>query len=79
MSTALLFRSGGLASVWWVTTVPEFRRRGIGAGITRHALALARQEGDSLAVLLAMPEAKGMYERMGFRERFGFRAYRLRV
>lgn len=78
VATSLLFFGEKAAAVHWVVTLPEFKRRGIGAAMTVHALRDARAAGYRHAVLTASPEGVGVYRRLGFHEcctirRFGWR------
>lgn len=68
VATATLFRTGAVAGVYFVFTLPEVRRRGIGAAITAAALFAAQQHGARLGVLGASPMGEPVYRRMGFRE-----------
>jgi predicted GNAT family acetyltransferase len=55
----------GAISVWGVATLPELRGRGIGTAIT--AFAILDAPGVEFAWLMATPDGRSMYERMGFR------------
>ncbi|HEV7275959.1 MAG TPA: GNAT family N-acetyltransferase [Devosiaceae bacterium] len=68
VATATSFRTGDVAGVYFVFTLPEVRRRGIGASITAAALHRTLQEGARLGVLGASPMGEPVYRRMGFRE-----------
>jgi ribosomal protein S18 acetylase RimI-like enzyme len=56
------------ATVHYVVTRPEARRRGLGAAMTRRVLHEARAAGCRAAVLCASDLGRGIYERLGFRE-----------
>jgi ribosomal protein S18 acetylase RimI-like enzyme len=58
--------SQGAVAVFGVGTLPKFRRRGIGTAITAFAIRDA-QDAD-VAWLMATPEGRHMYDRMGFRD-----------
>ncbi|GAA2825604.1 GNAT family N-acetyltransferase [Kribbella solani] len=64
VATATVFLGAGVAGVYFVMTVPEVRRRGIGAAITYGALQAADAE---YAVLGSSPAGRAVYERLGFR------------
>jgi ribosomal protein S18 acetylase RimI-like enzyme len=68
VATVKLFFAAGVAYIGRVVTIPEFRRRGIGAAITLHALHVARRAGYRVAVLTASPMGIAIYRRLGFRE-----------
>ncbi len=63
-----LLNGSGAVGVFFVGTVPEARRRGLGTAVTHHALLNSRDWGHSHAVLQATPAGRPVYERMGFVE-----------
>ena len=65
VATATVFLGAGVAGVYFVMTVPEARRRGIGAAITYSALHEAAAE---YAVLGSSPAGRSVYAGLGFRE-----------
>jgi ribosomal protein S18 acetylase RimI-like enzyme len=69
VGTSLVFFGGDAAGLYYVSTVPEVRRRGIGTAVTVAALAHARARGRRLAVLHATDMGRPIYHRLGFRER----------
>ena len=73
VATAALVTSGDLAGVYAVSTLPDFRRRGIGRAITLHALQLGAAGGARTGVLQSSPMGRSVYEGMGFREVFSYR------
>lgn len=75
VATSELFVSDGVAAVHYVVTLPELRRRGIGAAMTLRVLDEARALGCRLAVLTASPDGIGIYRRLGFEEYCTFRRY----
>ena len=56
----------GGAGIGWVATLPEARRRGIGALVTARAVEFAVDHGADLIVLEASPEGLHVYEGLGF-------------
>lgn len=64
VATATVYLATGVAGVYFVMTVPEARRRGIGAAITASALADAQNVG--YAVLGASEAGKSVYAGLGF-------------
>jgi ribosomal protein S18 acetylase RimI-like enzyme len=51
-----------------VSTVPAFRRRGIGTAMTHHALEAAASDGARDAYLDATDAGLGIYTRLGFQQ-----------
>jgi GNAT superfamily N-acetyltransferase len=59
--------SGETVGVYHVATLAGARRRGIAGNLVIHALREAREDGCTLATLTATPEARHLYELLGFR------------
>ena len=63
-----LVLSGGVAGIYNVATLPDHRRRGFGASLTRAAIRYATDAGYQVAALATSELARGVYERLGFRD-----------
>ena len=59
-------RSGKVAYIMNMYTVPQHRGRGIATELLARLVGLARQKQCARAVLHALPNARSMYERAGF-------------
>jgi GNAT superfamily N-acetyltransferase len=68
VATASVFLSAGAAGLYFVSTAPGLRRRGIGAAISRAALLGARELGVRIGVLGSSRMGHRMYQRLGFRD-----------
>ena len=68
VATSLLFKGAGVAGIYGVGTLPEMRRKGLGAAITSKPLQDARQQGYHYAVLFATNLGYPVYQRLGFHE-----------
>ena len=67
VATSELFLGGGVAGIYGVTTVPEFRGRGIGTAMTLSPIIDARRRGYAIGVLFSSEMAVGIYADWGFR------------
>lgn len=66
VATNILVLGGGVAGLFGVGTVAEFRNRGIGTAITVQSLLDARDAGASYGALFSSELGKSVYERCGF-------------
>ena len=67
VATAGGMTSEGLVGIFFVSTVPEARRRGYGAALTWAAIEGGRRESAVASFLLASEMGASTYERMGYR------------
>lgn len=77
VGTSTIFAAGGVAGVYFVMTVPEARRQGIGAAVTRFGLVEARELGCRVGVLQSSAAGRSVYEGLGFRQHCTFELYEL--
>lgn len=71
IATAATVSAHGVIGVYNVATAPDYRRRGYGEAITRHAIDAALREtglpkGSTPVVLQSTSEGLRLYRRMGF-------------
>lgn len=73
-ATSALFVQNDVAGIWDITTLPEFRRKGIGTDMTVHALKYARDFCNcSVGVLTASEAGERVYRKIGFQKIKEFR------
>jgi ribosomal protein S18 acetylase RimI-like enzyme len=66
-ATSMVFTTGGVAGIYFVSTLPGFRRRGFGEAMTWRAVEDGRDAGCKSSFLQASEMGRRVYERMGFR------------
>jgi len=66
-ATSLRVRTSDVAGIYFVSTLPLFRRRGFGEAMTWQAIAEGRADGCTIGYLQASEMGRRIYQRMGFR------------
>ena len=72
VGTALIVRTGNLAGIYAVATIPNFRKQGVGSSVMSRAISDARSM-DSEAITLQVVEgsyAESLYKKLGFKTAF---------
>jgi GNAT superfamily N-acetyltransferase len=77
VSCSLLLLTSGAAGLFCVATLPEARRRGIGALISLAPLKEAREMGYKVGVVHSSQMGYGVYRRLGFEDYCKIGLYRL--
>lgn len=68
VGTATLLLAAGVGGLYFVMTVPDARRQGIGSQITRAAMRIAAEAGMNHVILTSSAMGRAMYESVGFRQ-----------
>ncbi|MBU6258172.1 MAG: GNAT family N-acetyltransferase [Burkholderiales bacterium] len=68
VATSVLFLADGLAGIYSVATLPEFRGRGLGRHATSQPLRVAAALGYRIGVLQSSAAGYPVYRGLGFRE-----------
>lgn len=68
VGSASLLLSAGVAGIYGVGVLAEYRRQGIGAEVTAAACRFAADAGFEAAVLTSSPKGQSPYTRVGFRQ-----------
>jgi len=67
-ATSLLFLNGKAAGIYFVTTLADFRKKGIGLELTRATMRYAGVAGARYATLQSSPDGLHVYEQAGFKK-----------
>jgi GNAT superfamily N-acetyltransferase len=67
-ATGMLCASGGTAGIYYVSTRPESRRRGLAGAIMDKLAAIADEAGARFTTLLATPSGRPLYLKHGFKD-----------
>ena len=70
VSTAMNITRNGVVEVYWISTIAEYRGRGIGQFATGEPLRLAYDQGYQTAILQSSAIGESVYRQLGF-ESFG--------
>jgi ribosomal protein S18 acetylase RimI-like enzyme len=73
--TSLCHLDEGLAGIYCVATIPEERRKGLGAHATAEPLRLAARQGYGVGVLQSSEAGYGVYKGLGFADFGGVPLY----
>jgi len=68
VATSLLFLNGNAGGIYFVTTLAEQRKKGIGLQLTMATLNFAKIAGARFATLQSSPDGLQVYKQAGFKE-----------
>lgn len=73
--TSVCYLDGGIAGIYCVSTIPEERRKGLGAHATAEPLRLAARDGYRVGVLQSSEAGHNVYRSLGFADFGGVPLY----
>jgi GNAT superfamily N-acetyltransferase len=68
VATSLLFVHNNTAGIYYVSTLPAYRNKGLGLNVTIAAMQYAKKSGFKNVILQATPLGAKVYIRAGFKE-----------
>lgn len=68
VATSLLFRHENTGGIYFVSTLPAYRKKSIGLVITLATMHFARKTGAQYCTLQSSPDGYRVYEQAGFKE-----------
>ncbi|RYP52978.1 hypothetical protein DL768_001972 [Monosporascus sp. mg162] len=71
IGTGYVHLHAGVAAIHCITVRPEYRRRGIGAALTRYGMRIGREGGAKIAMVTATRSGARVFDPLGFRH-FGW-------
>jgi ribosomal protein S18 acetylase RimI-like enzyme len=75
VATSSIYTDAGVAGLYNVSTLPDFRGRGFGTAVSLVALSEAKKRGYRFAVLQSSAMAVPLYRRLGFKTHCYFHEY----
>ncbi len=77
VATSLLFMDKDTAGIYYVSTLPAYRNKGLGFYVTLAAMQAAKVAGFKNVILQATPAGAKVYRRIGFNEYCQAQIYKL--
>jgi GNAT superfamily N-acetyltransferase len=75
VATSMVCLDGSVAGLWWVSTLPMARGKGIGTEMTLYPIREARQQGYRVGVLLATEMGYPLYKKLGYDDYYKTKTY----
>jgi GNAT superfamily N-acetyltransferase len=68
VATSLLFLQENAGGIYFISTLAEYRKKGIGLALTLATMHFAREAGAQFTTLQSSPDGLRVYEQAGFKE-----------
>lgn len=68
IGTALLFCQEGAGGIYFISTLPNYRKKGVGLAIVQAVMRFAHENGRQYCSLQATPAGWNVYSKAGFKE-----------
>lgn len=78
VATSALFYARGVAGIYFVSTLEDYRNRGIGSAMTATTMLMAKSQSYRIAILQATEIGERVYNKLGFERLSTFGNYTLR-
>ena len=78
VATGMLVFHAGVVGIYYIVTLPAYRRKGYATEMMNYLLFIAKHESQRIAVLQASEEGLKVYEKMGFKNCCIFHEYTLK-
>ena len=75
IATSAIFMGSEVAGLDNVTTIPCWRKKGVGASMVAHALKFSQSFGYNVGVLQASTMGYNLYRKLGFKKYYEFKEY----
>jgi GNAT superfamily N-acetyltransferase len=75
VATSAIFMGSEAAGLDNVTTVPDWRKKGVGAFMVAHAFKFSQSLGYSIGVLQASDMGYNLYRKLGFKKYYEFKEF----
>lgn len=79
MASSMVFIEKDVAGLYYIGTLPDYRKQGIGTAMTRYSLKQAQAQSNGLVVLQATDMGAKIYRHVGFQEYCKIRMLMLRA
>jgi len=75
VATSAIFMGSEAAGLDNITTVPDWRKKGVGTSMVTHALKFSQSLGYNIGILQASDMGYNLYHKLGFKKYYEFKEY----